>query len=73
MSKIQITELQESKSELNLLDDCQTGNVVGGYGDFKLNLGNLVQVNNNITVQVALGGSNYNWTSQTNKGELEQG
>lgn len=72
MSKIQITELQASQSELNVLDDCQTGNVVGGYGDFGINLSNLVQVNNNINVQIAFGGSNYNWSNLNNNAGATQ-
>jgi hypothetical protein len=72
MSKIQINELQESKSELNVLDDGQTSNVVGGYLDF--DIANIVQVNNNINVQVAIGGgSNYNWSNLGNNAGADQG
>lgn len=72
MSKIQITELQASQSELNLLDDCQTGNVVGGYKDLGINLANIVQINNNINVQIAFGGNNYNVANLNNNAGATQ-
>lgn len=69
MSKIQISELQASQSELSQLNDCQTGKVVGGYGYYKgyrndiannIDIASIVQINNNINIQIAFGGDNYN-------------
>jgi len=86
MSKIQITELQASTSELNVLSDRETGNVVGGHGKGKgkgkglykgvlssLNLTNIVQINNNINIQVAIGGDNYNFSNLGNNAGSSQG
>jgi hypothetical protein len=66
MSKIQITELQASQSELNVLDDCQAGTVVGGYAWGGIKLSNIVQINNAVNVQVAIGGDNYSWQNLNN-------
>jgi hypothetical protein len=64
MSKIQITELQAPQSELNVLDDCQTNEVVGGYGLWGgVNVANIVQIQNNVAVQVAIGGDNINFAN----------
>jgi hypothetical protein len=71
MSKIQITELQASQSELNVLDDRQTGTVVGGYWK-GFNFANVVQINNNINVQIAFGGDNYNWSNLNNNAGATQ-
>jgi hypothetical protein len=74
MSKIQITELQASKSELNVLDDRQTGTVVGGNALWGgVNLANVVQVNNAVSVQVAIGGDNYSFQNLNNDAGVEQG
>jgi hypothetical protein len=73
MSKIQITELQNTESELNLLNDQDTGVVVGGYGDLGINIAVPVQINNNVNVQVAFGGDNYNYSYLNNNAGVEQG
>ncbi|MGL5796115.1 MAG: hypothetical protein ACRC06_17285 [Waterburya sp.] len=72
MSKIQITELQESKSELNVLDAHQTSTVVGGYGDLGINIAVPIQINNNVNVQVAFGGNNYNYSYLNNNSGVKQ-
>ncbi|BAZ43775.1 hypothetical protein NIES4102_07770 [Chondrocystis sp. NIES-4102] len=76
MSKIQIAELATSTSELNVLSDRATGDIVGGYGKGwakKLSFANIIQINNNINIQIAFGGSNYNWTNQGNNAGTSQG
>ncbi|MGL5078164.1 MAG: hypothetical protein ACRDBG_20390 [Waterburya sp.] len=71
MSKIQITELQASQSELNVLDAHQTDTVVGGYWE-GFDFSNVVQINNNINVQIAFGGDNYNWSNLNNNAGTTQ-
>lgn len=76
MSKIQIAELKETKSELNLLDDHSTGEVVGGYGNYyrglrndiinNINIATIVQINNNINIQIAFNGDNFNIANLNN-------
>jgi hypothetical protein len=73
MSKIQITELQETKSELNLLNDNDTNAVVGGYGDFGgVNIAVPIQINNNINLQFSLFGDNYSYSNQSNNSGIGQ-
>lgn len=69
MSKIQFNELQATQSELSTLNESETGDVVGGYGYYRnyrnevlnnINIATIVQVNNNINVQIAFGGDNFN-------------
>ena len=78
MSKIQIAELEKVNSEFNELNEREVGQIVGGrnvrnrfFGG--INIANIVQVNNNINIQIAFGGSNYNWSSLTNNGNSTQG
>ena len=78
MSKIQIAELQKVNSEFNELSDREVGQIVGGrkirnryFGG--INIANTVQVNNNINIQIAFGGSNFNWSDLTNNGKSTQG
>lgn len=75
MSRIQIAELKETKSELNLLDDRSTGAIVGGYGYYQslrndivnnINIATIVQVNNNINIQLAFNGDNFNIANLNN-------
>jgi hypothetical protein len=74
MSKIQIAELEKVNSELNELNEREVGQIVGGRRGFGgINIANIVQVNNNINVQVAIGGSNYNWSNLNNNGNSNQG
>jgi len=60
MSKIQIDELSLITSELNELNDLQSGDVVGG-GNVNSN-----QSNGNSTGQFTFAGLNLNLTSQSN-------
>ncbi|MGL4881125.1 MAG: hypothetical protein ACRC8K_08660 [Waterburya sp.] len=74
MSKIQITELQATNSELNVLNDQDTGAVVGGYGAWGgVKLANIVQINNAINVQVAINGDNFSTQNLNNKAGANQG
>lgn len=83
MSKIQFNELATTKSELNLLSDRETGAVVGGYGYDRnavrnyyasnINIATIVQVNNNINIQIAFNGDNYNVANLTNNAGANQG
>lgn len=77
MSKIQIAELQEVNSELNSLSDRETGAVVGGkrsvLNGINLNLANIVQINNNINVQIAFNGDNFNIANLNNNAGASQG
>ncbi len=75
MSKIQISELNNN-SELEVLNAQETSEVVGGYwyggyGDYS-KFASIAQQNNNSTFQVALGGSNYNYTDQDNDANIYQ-
>lgn len=72
MSKIQITELQETKSELNLLNDNDTGAVVGGYKDFGINININPQFNIYNNFQFSLFGDNYSWSNQGNNSSTNQ-
>jgi hypothetical protein len=81
MSKIQINELQAS-SELNQLSDRETLTVVGGYGYYgnkirnevvnDIDIANIVQINNNINIQIAFGGDNYNVANLSNNAGATQ-
>ena len=75
MSKIKLTELQAPKSELNQLSDRETGAVVGGYDFYReirndivndINIANIVQVNNNVNIQIAFNGDNFNVANLNN-------
>ena len=80
MSKIKISELQVTKSELNQLSDGETSAVVGGNGfraqlrnDIRNQVVNNVQVINNVSVQVAIGGGdNVNVANLTNGAGISQ-
>lgn len=77
MSKIQIAELRETSSKLNILNAQETSTVVGGYdynsgyrrevrnayiGDINI----ITQVINNINIQIAFGGDNFNVANLSN-------
>ena len=76
MSKIKLNELQAPKSELSQLSNSETGAVVGGYGSYyrelrndivnDINIANIVQVNNNVNVQIAFNGDNFNVANLNN-------
>ncbi|MDJ0571991.1 MAG: hypothetical protein QNJ53_23500 [Pleurocapsa sp. MO_192.B19] len=68
MSKIQIAELQEVNSELNLLSDRETSMVVGGYRNYfgNFDFTNIIQINSNINVQIAFNGDNFNLANLNN-------
>lgn len=80
MSRIQIAEL-ENNAELNLLNDRETSAVVGGY-DYKklrndivsnINIANIVQINNNINIQIAFNGDNFNVANLNNRAGADLG
>ena len=83
MSKIKFTELQASKSELNQLSQSETGAVVGGFSSYyreirndivnNINIANIVQVNNNVNVQIAFNGDNFNVADLDNSAGASQG
>ena len=82
MSKIKLTELQAPKSELNQLSDRETGAVVGGYDYYRelrndivnnINIANIVQVNNNVNIQIAFNGDNFNVANLNNSAGAFQG
>ena len=83
MSKIKFTELTATKSELNQLSDRETETVVGGYSDYyrdvrndivnNINVANIVQVNNNVNVQIAFNGDNFNVANLNNNAGAFQG
>jgi hypothetical protein len=78
MSKIQIAELEKVNSELNELNEREVGQIVGGRNVRNrffdgINIANIVQVNNNINIQIAFGGSNFNYSYLINNGNSTQG
>jgi|GEM_PF-6938963 len=82
MSKIQFNELQATQSELSTLNESETGTVVGGYDYYrnyrnevinKINIATIVQVNNNINVQIAFNGDNFNVANLRNNAGAFQG
>ena len=82
MSKIQFNELQATQSELSTLSDRETGTVVGGNGYYRqirndivnnINVATIVQVNNNINVQIAFNGDNFNFANLRNNAGASQG
>lgn len=77
MSKIQLTELKSTNSELNLLSDCETTAIVGGrevrnyWGG--VNISNIVQINNAININLNFGnGDIYNTNILTNRAGSRQ-
>ena len=83
MSKIQFNELQTTNSELNVLSDRQSTEIVGGYAGYyreirnevvnNINIANIVQVNNNVNVQIAFNGDNFNVANLSNSAGAFQG
>jgi hypothetical protein len=78
MSKIQIAELEKVNSEFNELNEREVGQIVGGRNVRNrffdgINIANIVQVNNNINIQIAFGGSNFNYSYLINNGNSTQG
>ena len=84
MSKIQFSELQKTDSQLSQLSDRETANVVGGgRGDYyrkirnditnKFNIATIVQINNNVNVQLAFNGDNFNIANLNNNAGANQG
>ncbi|MDJ0590780.1 MAG: hypothetical protein QNJ72_12400 [Pleurocapsa sp. MO_226.B13] len=83
MSKIQFAELQETKSELNQLSSTETSAVVGGYNPYyrqirndivnDIDIATIVQINNNINVQIAFNGDNFNVANLNNNAGAFQG
>ena len=74
MSKITFAELQKVNSEFNLLDERETTAIIGGRDYYKkfrksygnINIVNVVQINNNINVQIAFNGDNFNVSNLNN-------
>ena len=78
MSKIKITKLEKPQSELNLLSDRDTGEIVGGRNYRKqfrnnIKISTIVQLNNNINIQLAFNGDNYNLANLNNNAGSSQG
>ena len=82
MSKIKFAQLQETNSELSTLSDRETGTVVGGNGYYRqirndivnnINIATIVQINNNINVQIAFNGDNFNIANLNNNAGASQG
>ena len=83
MSKIKFTELQAPKSQLNQLSEQETGSVVGGFSSYyrelrndirnNVNVANIVQVNNNVNIQIAFNGDNFNVANLGNSAGATQG
>lgn len=78
MSKLQITELQATNTELNQLNDLQTAGVVGGGyggGGININVNPQINVNTNVQNAIALGGGvakNINYSDLFNKSGSSQ-
>ena len=82
MSKIQLNELQTTPSELNQLSPRETASVVGGNSFYRqirndivnnVNIANIVQVNNNVNIQIAFNGDNFNIANLNNNAGAVQG
>ena len=84
MSKIQFGELQKTDSQLNQLSDRETANIVGGkrggyYRKIRnditnnINVATIVQINNNVNVQIAFNGDNFNIANLNNNAGASQG
>ena len=82
MSKIKFDELQVTNSQLSTLDEQETGAVVGGRGYYRrlrndirnsINISNIVQINNNINIQLAFNGDNFNIANLNNNAGASQG
>ena len=77
MSKINISELKPSKSELKVLNETETTGVLGGRrrirNSFNQNIAQIVQVNNFVNIQIAFGnGSNSSVGILTNNAGVNQ-
>lgn len=80
MTKIQVNELQTTQSEFNLLSDRQTSAVVGGNSFDReirntfggINVSNIFQINNNISINIAFDGDIFNVNNQTNNAGANQ-
>ena len=83
MSKIKFTELQAPESQFSQLNERETGSVVGGFSDYyrelrndivnNVNVANIVQVNNNVNIQIAFNGDNFNVANLGNSAGATQG
>lgn len=82
MSRIKFAQLQETNSQLSTLNEQETGAVVGGRGYYRklrndirnsINIATIVQVNNNINVQIAFNGDNFNIANLNNNAGASQG
>lgn len=77
MSRINIAELQPNQSEFNVLSIPETDLVYGGRRAIRnsftnVQIASIIQVNNNVTVQIAFGGSNINISNLTNNAGVNQ-
>ena len=82
MSKIKFAQLQATDSELSVLNHEETGAVVGGSDYYRqirnefisnINIANIVQINNNVNVQIAFNGDNFNVANLNNNAGATQG
>lgn len=74
MSRIKIADLYQNACELEVLSDREIGAIVGGNDtvneiNIPINASIIFQINNNINVQIAINGDNFNVADLINNGE----
>ena len=77
MSKINISELKQNKSELKVLNEIETTDVLGGRrrirNSFNQNNAQIFQINNLVNIQISSGGgSNFSVANLTNNAGVSQ-